>query len=1047
MDHSIQAAKYKGVDKNIRPVNQPMPQGLNPPLERPPLSRDPYQTPLTPFPPEFKETKKITAKRLESVNFGPPGWLTNEELNLLKYVIILREKAVAFLEEERGILKHEYGQPYKIPVIDHEPWQQRPIPIPNAIREDYIELVRRRIQTGLYEQSTSSYSSPVFCVAKSNGKLRIVHDLQQLNKVTIKDAGLPPKIEEFVDSFAGRACYGLGDIMGGYDERELDPVSRPLTTFETPLGRLQLTRLPQGATNSVAVYQAQMTWILQEELPEHVGIFIDDGGIKGPRSDYDGARLDENQDIRRFVWEYAVTLERVLFRIEEAGLTISGEKFACCVPALDIVGHVVSQKGRTISVKKKNKIQSWPPLMSKRDVRQFLGLCVYVRMFIKDFSAIAAPLRRLTRIDTEFKWTEDCEKAFEDLKRIVGEEIVLKGLTYGENAGKIKLAVDSSYLAAGAVLMQEDKEGLDRPVLYESVTFSAKESEYAQSKLELLGVQKILKKLQVLLWGQHFELQVDAKALIQMINTPSLPSAPMTRWVAFIQLFSFDLVHKPGKTFTMPDELSRRPVVNDESTQEMDEEEGWVKPHPGFGAKKVDIVETEIRGAGIDQLGFWKRMKEYLGTLTRPEGCADKEYQKIKRRSPNYFIEEGQLKKRSTPFSQIIVTIPQLQQKIMKSLHEELGHRGVAETYRRIKLRYWWEGMKKIVKKWVQSCESCQRRSRDLQKEDGKATYKTTLFERVSMDAVHIKAGKWKYLIVARDDFSGWAETVALSKLNAKNVAEWFLAEWIYQYGVPKEVTVDGGAEFKKELQTAMRRVGTNLRMVTPYYPEAQGMVERGHKEIKDALTKMCGEDGKKWKEYLPLVTFADRISTKRTTGYSPYELQFGQLAVLPVDQELGSFLTVNWTEIRTTAELLEARASQLAGREEMIEEAHNKMKKARETSVRYWDKRLAHRLRKPLRPGELVLVYNKALETQWGSLFKHKWNGPYRIVKQLNKGPYVLAELDGTILTRTFAANHLKKFYPRGEGTEEEGEELTVEEQETDGEEEPETEDDNNED
>jgi hypothetical protein len=167
---------------------------------------------------------------------------------LLKHVIVLRQKSVAFCEEERGSLHHSYGQPYKIPVIAHDPWQKRPIPIPKPILPDFIELVRKRIKTGLYEQSASSYSSLVFCVAKSNGKLQIVHDLQVLNKVTIKDAGLPPKIEEFVDSFSGRACYRLWDIMGGYDERELDPVSRPLTTFETVLGRLQLTRIPQGAT-------------------------------------------------------------------------------------------------------------------------------------------------------------------------------------------------------------------------------------------------------------------------------------------------------------------------------------------------------------------------------------------------------------------------------------------------------------------------------------------------------------------------------------------------------------------------------------------------------------------------------------------------------------------------------------------------------------------------------------------------------------------------------------------------------------------------------
>ena len=301
-------------------------------------------------------------------------------------VIVLREKSIAFSEEERGVLKHSYGLPYVIPTVPHKPWQKRPIPIPTAIREEVIKLIRQRLKTGLYEQSTSSYSSPIFCVKKQDGKLRIVHDLQDLNRVTIKDAGLPPTIDEFVESFAGRACYGLGDIMGGYDERELDESSRPLTTFETPLGRFQLTRLPQGATNSVAVYQAQMMWILQDEIPENVGIFIDDGGIKGPVSDYEGVCLKENSGIRKFIWEYAVTLERVLFRIEESGLTVSGKKFACCVPALDIIGHVVCKEGRRIAKKKLNKIESWPTPTNSTEIRGFLGLCTYVRMLIEGFS-------------------------------------------------------------------------------------------------------------------------------------------------------------------------------------------------------------------------------------------------------------------------------------------------------------------------------------------------------------------------------------------------------------------------------------------------------------------------------------------------------------------------------------------------------------------------------------------------------------------------------------------------------------------------------------
>ena len=234
--------KYKPVGKKVRPVNEPMPQQVNPPLSRPTLSRDPYQTPLTQHPPKFQPTSKVTEERLQMVNFGPKGWLSEQEMDLFRHLIVLREKAVAFCPEERGLLKHSYGLPYVVPVVEHQPWQKRPIPIPKAIQKDYIELVREWIKTGLYQQSSSSYSSPVFCVLKHDGRLRVVHDLQCMNKVTIKDAGIPPAPEEFVEAFSGRVCYGLADIMGGYDERELDPTSRPMTTFETPLGRFQLTR-------------------------------------------------------------------------------------------------------------------------------------------------------------------------------------------------------------------------------------------------------------------------------------------------------------------------------------------------------------------------------------------------------------------------------------------------------------------------------------------------------------------------------------------------------------------------------------------------------------------------------------------------------------------------------------------------------------------------------------------------------------------------------------------------------------------------------------
>ncbi|MBW0548210.1 hypothetical protein O181_087925 [Austropuccinia psidii MF-1] len=99
----------------------------------------------------------------------------------------------------------------------------------------------------------------------------------------------------------------------------------------------------------------------------------------------------------------------------------------------------------------------------------------------------------------------------------------------------------------------------------------------------------------------------------------------MKRWVEFIQLFSFDLLHKPGKTITKPDGLSRRPKGEDKEESErddFDEEEDWIKPHPVFGLKEVNTskVAKLSRNKGnveipIKQEGFGKHMQEYLNTL------------------------------------------------------------------------------------------------------------------------------------------------------------------------------------------------------------------------------------------------------------------------------------------------------------------------------------------------------------------------------------------------------------------------------------------------
>ena len=155
-------------------------------------------------------------------------------------------------------------------------------------------MLKEKIDGGVYERAQSSYRSRWFCVRKKNGELRIVHDLQKLNGITIRETGVPPILDGFVEAYAGQSVYSVLDMYWGFYARILDPESRDMMAFQTPLGVLRITSLPMGFTNSPAEFQACMVFILEDEIPEVTGVFIDDIPVKGPVNRYlDKERKEE----------------------------------------------------------------------------------------------------------------------------------------------------------------------------------------------------------------------------------------------------------------------------------------------------------------------------------------------------------------------------------------------------------------------------------------------------------------------------------------------------------------------------------------------------------------------------------------------------------------------------------------------------------------------------------------------------------------------------------------------------------------------------------
>jgi hypothetical protein len=131
------------------------------------------------------------------------------------------------------------------------------------------------------------------------------------------------------------------------------------------------------------------------------------------------------------------------------------------------------------------------------------------------------------------------------------------------------------------------------------------------------------------------------------------------------------------------------------------------------------------------------------------------------------------------------------------------------------------------------------------------------------------------------DRTTRWLEVATLTDISAKTCAEVFLATWVARYGVPNTVTTDRGTQFTSEAWSELcKNLGMDHVKTTAYHPQENGLVERVHRQLKDALR--AREAGFEWPLHLPYVLLGLRAAPKEKSGVSSAEAVFGQPLVLP---------------------------------------------------------------------------------------------------------------------------------------------------------------------
>ena len=189
------------------------------------------------------------------------------------------------------------------------------------------------------------------------------------------------------------------------------------------------------------------------------------------------------------------------------------------------------------------------------EVRSFLGLAGYYRRYVKGFAAIAAPLHALTRKDALFRWSEDCQAAFDQLKaRLTTSPIT----AFPDFSQEFRLYTDASTAGLGAILAQV-REGKERIICCASRALNKAEKSYPATKLECLAIVWAVAKFRPYLMAMPFEVFTDHYAL-QWLKTMRTGSALLHRWSAALEEYDFTVCHRPGKIQTHVDGLSRLPV-------------------------------------------------------------------------------------------------------------------------------------------------------------------------------------------------------------------------------------------------------------------------------------------------------------------------------------------------------------------------------------------------------------------------------------------------------------------------------------------------------
>lgn len=924
---------------------------------------------------DFERTPDDTFKLPQHFDVNPA--LPQEQRN--KLLALLRRYSECFSSSAK--LRQTPLAKHRIITEDGaRPTRQSPYRVSSHEREAIRTQVDDMLNDDIIQPSKSPWAAPVVLVKKKDGTLRFCVDYRRLNKITKKDVYPLPRIDDALDHLCHAKYFSSMDLKTGYWQIEVDERDREKTAFITPDGLYEFKVMPFGLCTAPATFQRVMDTVLAGLKWHTCLVYLDDVVVFARTFD-----------------EHLARLKSVLEAIRTSGLTLKPEKCRFAYEELKFLGHVVNAAGVLPDPAKTTAIANFPRPKDKKGVRRFLGLCAYYRRFVANFARIAEPLTRLTKDSTPFSWENDQEKAFCELQKRLQSPPVLAH--FDENA-ETEMHTDASDIGLGAVLVQT-QSGCEKVIAYASRGLSKEEKNYSASEKECLAIIWAISKFRPYVYGRPFKVVTDHHALCWLANLKD-PSGRLGRWSLRLQEFDVTVVYKSGRKHSDADCLSRAPV--DPPPQDSDEDSAF------FGIVTESALAAQQR-ADPDL----RVMIDYL------EGRNAAVPRSFKRNLPAFSLRNSVLVRKNfspgTRANYLLVIPADLRDEILEACHDDpsSGHLGTARTIARIKAKYFWPRLTSDVTHYVRSCRDCQRRKTPPTRPAGfmqPIAVSSRPFQQIGMDLLGpfpTSQSLNKWIVVATDYMTRYAETAALPRGTAQEVAKFFISQVVLRHGAPEVLITDRGTAFTAELmQGILHYSNTDHRRTTAYHPQTNGLTERLNKTIADMLSMYVDVEHKTWDAILPYVTFAYNTAIQETTQMTPFELVYSRRPTTMLDAMLPH---VEDDDLN-------------ADIQDYLQRAEEARQLAR---VRITDQQLVDAGRYNLRrrdaeyhPGDRVWVWTPIRRRGLSEKLLRRYFGPYQILRRVGQLTYeVIPDGDsGTSRRRTrpevVHVVRLKPFYGR---------------------------------